>query len=257
VLRVFTVDECGGNPLGVVTDLAGLDAPAMQQIAADLGFSETVFFDPEDRQPYVRIFTPAAELAFAGHPLVGSGWVLGGQADARGTMRCGVGDIAWRSTPTGAAVDVPFGSMVGRTDVPAGLVKALGAGPIAAGWEVDVPQRYLLVEVAAAGNVADADPVSDAIAVADADGVYVFSREGDQVRARFFAPRLGVDEDPATGSAAAALATVYAATGTGSGALTIRQGPGRGVADLGVSWNGGGITLHGSVREDSPVVLDH
>ena len=77
VVRVFTVGDSGGNPLGVVTDSTGLDSSTMQQIAADLGFSETTFTEwAEGETPSLRIFTPAAEMPFAGHPLVGTAWVL-------------------------------------------------------------------------------------------------------------------------------------------------------------------------------------
>ena len=77
VLRVFTAGREGGNHLGVVNDLVDLDDAAMQQIATDLGFTETVFVDwPEGSIPFARIFTPAEELPFAGHPLVGAAWCL-------------------------------------------------------------------------------------------------------------------------------------------------------------------------------------
>ena len=256
VIRVFTVGQLGGNPLGVVTDLAGLDDGAMQSIAARLGFSETVYFDPSRPEPFVRIFTPVAELDFAGHPLVGSAWVLGRGDDSRGVMRCGIGPVPWHATPHGAAVDVPHGSVAGRVALPSGLADALGTGPVRECWEIDVPQRYQLVEVATGHNVAAADPDFTRLAVAGADGVFLYARSGDRVRARFFAPRLGVDEDPATGSAAAALATLLAATESERGALTIRQGPDRGEADLEVAWTAAAITLQGSVREDAAVLLD-
>ena len=73
VLRVFTRGGEGGNHLGVVTDTTGLADVTMQAIATALGFSETIFIDWRAvGDPRVRIFTPAAELAFAGHPLVGA-----------------------------------------------------------------------------------------------------------------------------------------------------------------------------------------
>ena len=73
VLRVFTRGDEGGNHLGVVVDAIALSTDRMQAIATDLGFSETVFIDWTDTtdHPKVRIFTPADELPFAGHPLVG------------------------------------------------------------------------------------------------------------------------------------------------------------------------------------------
>jgi PhzF family phenazine biosynthesis protein len=76
VLRVFTRGDEGGNHLGVIVDLTALDAPMMQTIAVDLAFSESVFIDASGDVPHCRIFTPTAELAFAGHPLVGAAWLL-------------------------------------------------------------------------------------------------------------------------------------------------------------------------------------
>jgi PhzF family phenazine biosynthesis protein len=76
IVRVFT-DEQGlfGNNLGVVLDAAGLDAAAGSKLAADLRFSEVVFVDDVDKAA-LRIFTPATELPLAGHPLVGTAWLL-------------------------------------------------------------------------------------------------------------------------------------------------------------------------------------
>ncbi|MEK6252792.1 MAG: PhzF family phenazine biosynthesis protein [Actinomycetota bacterium] len=92
VLRVF-INEDGewGNPLGVFLDAAGIPAARRQQIAAELGYSETVFVD-DRRGGELRIFTPATELPFAGHPLVGTAWLLrraGFPAAAALRSRCG------------------------------------------------------------------------------------------------------------------------------------------------------------------------
>jgi PhzF family phenazine biosynthesis protein len=76
VLRVFTGDDgSGGNPLGVFLDGAAIGADRRQDVAADLGFSETVFVD-DARRGRVAVFTPTVELQFAGHPLVGTAWLL-------------------------------------------------------------------------------------------------------------------------------------------------------------------------------------
>ena len=95
VLRVFTAGGEGGNHLGVVVDVTGLDDGTMQEIAADLRFSETIFIDwNRGAVPAVRIFTPVAELPFAGHPLVGAAWVLGTMAPgAVDSLRCGIGEV--------------------------------------------------------------------------------------------------------------------------------------------------------------------
>src|SRR5258707_10949563 len=79
VVDVFTNSAFGGNPLAVISDARGLDEPLMQRIAAEFGYSETTFvFPPIDPQhtAHVRIFTPTAEVPFAGHPNAGTAFVL-------------------------------------------------------------------------------------------------------------------------------------------------------------------------------------
>ena len=77
MLRVFTgADGGGGNPLGVILDGPAVPPAKRQALAAELGFSETVFVDDAERGE-LRIFTPVAEVAFAGHPSVGAAWLLG------------------------------------------------------------------------------------------------------------------------------------------------------------------------------------
>ena len=109
VVRVFTVGSDGGNPLGVIPDSTGLTDDHKQAIASDLGFSETVFLDwPEGAVPVLRIFTPAVELPFAGHPLVGTAWVLNEMGPGATAMRIAIGDVAvvpredamWVTLPT-------------------------------------------------------------------------------------------------------------------------------------------------------------
>ena len=110
VLRVFTRvsgdgRHVGGNHLGVITDVTGLPDRVMQEIATELGFSETIYVDwRAPGNPAARIFTPGAEMPFAGHPLVGAGWLLqvigpGGPT----AITCGVGDVAIEMTGNGAA----------------------------------------------------------------------------------------------------------------------------------------------------------
>src|SRR5687768_14053547 len=78
LLRVFCSDDgAGGNPLGVFLHGADVPAERRQAVAADLGLSETVFVDDAERGD-IRIFTPAVELDFAGHPAVGTAWLLEG-----------------------------------------------------------------------------------------------------------------------------------------------------------------------------------
>ncbi|HEX8714105.1 MAG TPA: PhzF family phenazine biosynthesis protein, partial [Solirubrobacteraceae bacterium] len=89
VLRVFTDDAgASGNPLGVVRDAAAIPRERRQEIAAALGYSETVFVE---RDAHVQIFTPSTELPFAGHPMVGSAWLL-----RRSPLRTPAGDVVAR-----------------------------------------------------------------------------------------------------------------------------------------------------------------
>ena len=94
VLRVFVNEEGEfGNPLGVFLDGAEIPAGRRQGIAAELGYSETVFVD-DAATGSIRIFTPGAELAFAGHPTVGTGWLLRDLGLGGSILRCPAGDVA-------------------------------------------------------------------------------------------------------------------------------------------------------------------
>ena len=118
-------------------------------------------------------------------------------------------------------------------------------------WVVNVPQPYTVMDVGSESAVASADP--DFAALARHDAVYLFARSGDSARVRFFAPADGVDEDPATGSAAFALASMLAWEGEISGALTVSQGAEVGFpCRIEVSWDGEQVRLGGTVRRDGP-----
>ncbi len=247
VVRVFTKGDTGGNLLGVVTDLGGLDAASMQAIATYLGYSETIFIDAGEPRP-VRIFTPATELPFAGHPLVGAAWSLGGS----GSMVCGIGEAPFTADDDGSAVVLPMSRDVERAD--AGEIAAIASlPPPERAWWARMPIPYLLVEVADSGTVAAARPDIAALAATEAgEATLLFARAGGSVRARFFAPGLGVDEDPATGSAAVALASVLIDEGEATGSLIIDQGTEIGhPSRIGVSWSDGRVTLRGSVRPEA------
>jgi len=248
VLRVFTRGEEGGNHLGVVTDVGGLDGQAMQQIAARLGFSETVFVDRAGEVPAARIFTPAAEIPFAGHPLVGAAWVLATLQDGR-RLTCGIGEILFRVEGDRSWIEVAASSEVEVAPPEAGAKAGLPTAERA--WIVRLPLAYLVREVGAAGAVEAARPDFGHLAREPWEGTLLFRRDAGQVRARFFAPALGVDEDPATGSAAVALASALAVSGESEGRLVIDQGdevnaPSR----IRLSWGGGRVWVGGTVRAD-------
>ena len=234
---VFTDRIFGGNQLAVFPQAQGLAPQQMQQVAREFNFSETVFvFPPQmpnnDRR--LRIFTPASEIPFAGHPTVGTAHIL-----------TAIGEIPLQ----GELTQIVFEEGVGQVPV---KVRAREGKPVyaeltAAQLPEFGPQPPSTVELATMLSLETSDllngdnfpqavscgipflfiPLRNRNALARiqlnrelwkqllhsywAPSVYVFSCEGElnssqQIRSRMFAPALGVDEDPATGSAATALA---------------------------------------------------
>ena len=257
VVRVFTRGREGGNHLGVVNDLVDLDDSAMQRIATDLGFSETVFVDwSAGATPYVRIFTPAEELPFAGHPLVGAAWcmtVIGpGEMDR---LRYREGDAMIHREGDTTWVEVAMdGEVVAPEDAVQFLARA-GISPLESVSRVMIPREYVLARLPSAAAVAALSPDMDVLA--DRFGTMVYARDGTQVRARFFAPQTAVPEDPATGSAAVALATMLSAAGEVEGRLTIDQGEEIGhPSRIELSWGNGRAAIGGTVVRDEVRMLD-
>ena len=166
VLRVF-VDEAGGsgNLLGGVRDASGIDQTSRQAIAAELGYSETVFVQDEDR---LQIFTPAVELPFAGHPLVGSAWLL-----------------------RQPVLHAPAGAISTRVEGDRAWITARPE------WTVPFERLQL-----------DSPAAVDAFSPPATGTVQVWAWQDEsagRIRARFFAPDFGIREDPATGSASMVL----------------------------------------------------
>lgn len=251
IVRVFTRGEAGGNHLGVITDPTGLDTAAMQAIATELGFSESTFVeDQPDGVPLVRIFTPVDELPFAGHPLVGTAWVLTVHGPGTETaLRCGIGDVAIRTEGEMVWVDAPInGRVVAGGDVPGFLDRAGIPGAISTS-RVLLPKEYVIGELPTLDAIARL--AVDMAVLAEVFGVLVYARDGNHVLARFFAPGTGVDEDPATGSAAVALATALQARGEASGSLSIDQGESIGFPSrIELRWGGDTASIGGTVVLD-------
>jgi trans-2,3-dihydro-3-hydroxyanthranilate isomerase len=219
VVDVFTDTPFAGNPLAVVHGAADLDAAQMQAIAAEFGLSETAFplLPTEPGADYrLRIFTPSRELPFAGHPSVGAAWVLA-QAGLISTgdvvQECGAGLLPVRVDDHGAQV-TGGAPVIGPALDGTALAAAVGlgaedvdgempAGVAAAG----VPFAILPVRSDAVAR-ATPDPAAMRALVPDLVGLAVvaYDRAGWRAHMRMFAPGVGVDEDPATGSAAVALA---------------------------------------------------
>ncbi len=257
VLRVFTRDGDGGNALGVINDLTELDGDGMQQIAADLGFSESVFIEwPPGEPPFVRIFTPVMELPFAGHPLVGTAWVMSslgpGGVDR---VRCGIGEVSIRMEEDEAWIDLsPHAEVSEAEEGPAIAAEAQLPPPLHAWW-VRLPKEYLLLEVDDFDDVANARPVMEPLS--RHFGTLLFARHNGAVKARFFAPAAGVDEDPATGSAAVALAMALRHRGEHDGALKIEQGDELGhPSTIRLRWDEDSVSVGGQVVRDEVRFLE-
>jgi len=163
VLRVFSRGDPGGNYLGVVGELSGLDTAAMQEIAVHLGFSETIFLDFEGREtPVARIFTPGAEIPFAGHPLVGAAWVLGNAAPGVVTgIECGIGRVALEASPTTARIEVAPDAVVESAEYSGREVAVQARLPAPVGaWMVTKGNEYLVIETEDPGAVPMPIPTS-------------------------------------------------------------------------------------------------
>lgn len=241
ILDVFTDRPLAGNPLAVVLDADGLDTDRMQAIAAEFNLSETVFVLPPGNQVHtaaVRIFTPRNEMPFAGHPTIGTAVLLGLEAaggeqanrdavlvleEAVGPIRCGV--ILRGSDVGHCAFDLPRLPAASAVQSDRGLIaSALDLAPAEIGFENHEPSRfdagvpYTFVPVRDLEVVGRARPqlriFSEAFGADGNSDVYVYTREtvgaDHHFHARMFAPGSGIAEDPATGSAVAALAGVIA-----------------------------------------------
>jgi trans-2,3-dihydro-3-hydroxyanthranilate isomerase len=214
LLDVFTDTPLEGNQLAVFTDGHDLASETMQLLARELKLSETAFVLPAQRggDAWIRIFTPAAELPFAGHPILGSAIVLGTALgrDAL-TLETAAGPVPVRLQPG------PEGAISGWMLQPvpswgpyqreAELLDALGVERSGLPVEsyVNGP-RHAYVELESRKAVAALTPDLRALAELGSVAVSCFAGSGERWKTRMFAPALGVAEDPATGSAAGPLA---------------------------------------------------
>ncbi|WP_319532184.1 PhzF family phenazine biosynthesis protein [uncultured Cohaesibacter sp.] len=259
ILDVFTDELFAGNPLAVVMDSEGLSDEEMQKIAKEFNLSETVFVQPPKNKVFnaaLRIFTPAFELPFAGHPTVGTAVLLGLQRfpdlekrmDSVMMLEEKVGPIQARLKlkpgNVGEAVfDVPknaevIESRLGSKDE---IAAALGLHIKDIGFENHVPSAYsagvpfAMIPIRNLEAIRRARPVmpswSTAFGSHAHNDAYLYTREtvrhGSSFHTRMFAPSMGVMEDPATGSAAAAFAGVicqFDKPGQGTHKYIIEQG---------------------------------
>lgn len=212
VLRVFTAEDgSGGNPLGVVLEGASVPPGRRQRIAAELGFSETVFVDDPARGE-IRIFTPTVELPFAGHPTVGTAWLLAREGARVETLRPPAGEVRAHATEEDARVTVDP-ALVPHFD-----------------WErLESPEEVDVLEGPLGGR--------------DAVGYWSWLDEQDgRIRALVFPVRYGVAEDEATGAAAILLCARLGRE------IEIRQG--RGSLLRARPRSGGTVELEGRVVLD-------
>lgn len=236
-LDVFTQKAFSGNPLAVLLDAQGLDENAMQTIAKEFNLSETVFvFPPKapENRASIRIYTPAHELPFAGHPTIGTAILLnqlGGGQEETFILEEQVGPVECSIRPTPQGHAARFGLPRASERMHWGLdellladalgleASALGFGDHTVGvWSGGVP--YTLVPVKTIEDVQSVEidnaklkqiePIIDGIAA----NMYVYCAGGMETNcdfhARMFAPLFGIPEDPATGSAVASLSGALA-----------------------------------------------
>lgn len=255
-LDVFTVCKFAGNPLAVVLGADRLDGEAMQKIAREFNLSETVFvLEPRDpvNTARIRIFTPASELPFAGHPTIGAAVLIAQTRAAEMLARHGV--VVTLEEEVGVlrceVLEGRDGAALARFAAPrvparAGdaadvetLARAVGLDVEDIGFGRHAPSVYsagveiVFIPVKSRGALdrARPEPATFASAMGASLGAYLYTRDtveaSSAVHARMFPNGLGIGEDPATGAAAAAFAGVahaYEAPEDGEHELIIEQG---------------------------------
>ena len=236
---VFTDTPLQGNQLAVFTDARDLDTLTMQALAKEMNFSETVFVLPPqsaDADVRIRIFTPRKELPFAGHPVLGTAFVLGGPLQKlvlRIELAAGIVPVeleregarivfGWMDQP------LPQWRPVDRAGELFAALGVPGSGlPVE---EYDLGPSHLYVELGSAAEVAAVSPDFAALGRVTTAGANTFARDGGGWTTRAFFTDIGVAEDAATGSAAGPLAVHLARHGriAFGDTIVISQGAGLG-----------------------------
>lgn len=224
---VFTAVPLRGNPVCVVLDGAGLDDATMQAIASWTNLSETTFVSPatDEQADYAaRIFTPRAELPFAGHPTLGTAHAviaagIATPSDGRLVMQCAVGLVELTVGDGALSFKLPRYAFEDAPD-PQIIIAAIGGAAMVTGTPriVNVGPRWVIAEMVSAAAVAALEP--DLAALADYDraqrttGLTVFATGGaGDITVRSFAPADGIAEDPVCGSGNASVAAYRLAAG--------------------------------------------
>src|SRR6185369_127587 len=233
---VFTERRFGGNPLAVFPDAQGMSDGEMQSLAAEFNLSETTFvLPPADpaNSARVRIFNRKAEMHFAGHPNVGTGWVLAQHGRATGgKLRfeeiAGLVDVdisreavtIAAPQPLSLGPEMPAELLACCVGIAAADVVTAKHRPVSA----SVGNSFVVAEVtgeALSRAIPDIGRFRDTVKLYPAMGanrlpLYLYSHDGARLRARMFSPLSGTVEDPATGSAATPLADLLLSLGTES-----------------------------------------
>ena len=280
LMDVFTRERFKGNPLAVVLQADNLLDNQMQAIASEFNLSETVFINRPQQVRHtaaLRIFTPQVELPFAGHPTVGAAVALGLQSRASairleekvGVITCVIERIEKHIGQARFALPL-LPDEVGSTPPALAIAGTLGLDPEDIGCEELKPALY------SAGNPFYLIPVRDAACLRriklqrrgwdeiypfGRGSIYVFTRTPDEagfdLAARMFGAGMGVGEDPATGSAAAALIGLLSRNaGPGQTEFTLRQGHEMGrpsTIQLQLRMDDGKLT-HGGIGGDAIVI---
>jgi trans-2,3-dihydro-3-hydroxyanthranilate isomerase len=216
VVDVFTDRPFAGNQLGVFTNATGLSSELMQELARELNFSESTFVLPAEKggDARIRIFTPEQELPFAGHPTLGTAFVLGVPLQ-RTVIRLetGSGIVPVALEREGARIifgrmqqPIPSVEPFERAD---DLVEALGVRDSVGTLPVELYDngvRHVYVELVSPEHVALLEPDFPRLARFGEIGINCFAVGDGVCKTRCFVPTMGVPEDPATGSAAGPLA---------------------------------------------------
>lgn len=249
-LDVFTSERFGGNPLAVFPEASGLTDRQMQQLATEFNLSETTFVLPAEQPGHtarVRIFNRSHEMPFAGHPTVGTAFVLARRSAAlheRFAFEVPAGVVTVRLSYTGdqvqgAEIDAPQPLTLGVTLAAADIAGCVGLGADDVLVHAHPPtlatvgNTYVIAEVAPARLDVAVPDLAHFRRLLDAtpglDGrfsLYLYARTGTAtLAARMFAPLVGTYEDPATGSAATPLAALLLSLGHDDrAAVEIHQG---------------------------------
>lgn len=211
---VFTDRPLTGNQLAVFTDARDIPEGVLQALAREVNFSETVFVYPADGNAHarLRIFTPAKELPFAGHPVLGTAFVLGGPLQAIDlVLETGIGPVSVALEREGSRIvfawmgqPVPSVAPYEEQDV---LLGALGVERSLLPIETyDNGLEHVFVRLGSEAEVVALEPDFAVLARLPQLGTSCFAGAATTFKTRMFAPGAGVDEDPATGSAAGPLA---------------------------------------------------